>query len=80
MIFYDLYKKQRNTTRGLEKGSVAKFSRGGPTKGNPTMTTSAVTAKRKGDPQHYVEGMSLHMYFGLPRPLRTTFKLKKLIF
>ena len=28
------------------------FSRGGPKRGNPTMTTSTVTAKRKGDPQH----------------------------
>ena len=28
------------------------FSRGGPKRGNPTMTTSTVTARRKGDPQH----------------------------
>ena len=31
------------------------FSRGAPKRGNPTMTTSTVTARRKGDPQHYVE-------------------------
>ena len=29
---------------------------GGPKRGNSTMTTSTVTARRKRDPQHYVEG------------------------
>ena len=29
----------------------------GPKRGNPTMTTSTVAAKEKGDPQHYVGGM-----------------------
>ena len=29
---------------------------GGPKRVNPTMTTNTVTATRKGDPQHYVEG------------------------
>ena len=28
------------------------LSRGGPKRGNPTMTTSTITARRKGDPQH----------------------------
>ena len=32
------------------------FSRVGPKGGNPTMTTSTVTVRRKGDPQHSVEG------------------------
>ena len=27
-------------------------------RGNPTMTSSKVTARRKGDPQHYVEGQT----------------------
>ena len=31
------------------------FSQGGPKRGNPTMTTSTVTARTKGTPQHYVE-------------------------
>ena len=29
---------------------------GGPKRGNPIMPTSTVTARRKGDPQYYVEG------------------------
>ena len=32
------------------------FSQGGPKRGNTTRTTSSITARRKGDPQHYVEG------------------------
>ena len=57
-------------TRELKKGSLAKkyqtstekkrilqrpFIRGGPKTGNPTMTTSTVKARIKGDPQHYVQ-------------------------
>ena len=45
--------------RGLKKASSRKvlppLSRGGPKRGNPTMTTSTITARRKGDPQDYVE-------------------------
>ena len=46
----------------LKKRFVAKttaafsFPEGVQQKGNPTMTTSTVTARRKGDPQHSVEG------------------------
>ena len=29
------------------------FSQDGPKRANPTMATSTVTARRKGDPQHY---------------------------
>ena len=35
------------------------FSRWGPERGNPTMTTSTVTAKREVDPQHKVEGENI---------------------
>ena len=31
------------------------YSPAAPKRGNPTMTTTTVTARRKGDPQHYVE-------------------------
>ena len=52
--------KKRILPGGLKKGSARKlhrlFSRGGPKRRNPTMTTSTITAGRKGDPQHYVEG------------------------
>ena len=59
--------QKQSLSGGLKKGSLAKkyekntktiaavFLRG-PKRGNPTMTTSTVTARRKGDPQHYVEG------------------------
>ena len=69
MIFYDLYcRSQKESLPGsLKRGPQQKrtkqvqklqrpFSRGGPKRGNPIMTTSTVTARRKGDPQHYVEG------------------------
>ena len=32
---------------------------GGPKKENPAMTTSTLTARRKGDPRHYVEGTNI---------------------
>ena len=32
------------------------FSHGGPPKRKPTMTTNTIMARKKGDPQHYVEG------------------------
>ena len=55
-----LWKIKKHPARGIKKGSPRKktppFSRGGPKRGNPTMTTSTITARRKGDPQHYVEG------------------------
>ena len=35
---------------------------GGPRRGNPTMTTSTITARRKVDPQHYVEGKRMQTY------------------
>ena len=38
------------------------FYRGGPKRGKPTMTKSTITAKRKGDPQHYVEGKNINMF------------------
>ena len=53
-------KSKKYPAGGLRKESARKvyppFSRGGPKRGNPTMTTSTTTARRKGDPQHYVEG------------------------
>ena len=53
MILYDFYEK------GLKSGPCDKnflrFPEGVQQKGNPTMTTSTITAGRKGDPQHYVE-------------------------
>ena len=39
----------------MEKYSGS-FPEGGPKRGNPTMMTSTVMARRKGDPQQYVEG------------------------
>ena len=38
---------------------IAAVSPGGPKSGNPIMTTTTVTARRKGDPQHHVEGIDL---------------------
>ena len=53
-------KVKKNPARGLKKWSPRKrsppFTRGGSKNGNPTMTSSTATAKRKGDPQHDVEG------------------------
>ena len=78
-------RKYENSTKTI----AAVFPRG-PKRRNPTMTTSTVTARRKGDPQHYVEGKQqlceipritetiLHMSFGLPGHLRTTFELTKI--
>ena len=62
MNFYGgLWKIKKYPVRGLKKGSARKqyppFSRGGPKRGNPTMT-STITARRKGYPQHYVEGLN----------------------
>ena len=50
-----------NLFQVLSKGSLFKecnvrFPKGGPKRGNPTMTTNTVIANRKGDPQQYVEG------------------------
>ena len=46
----------------LYKGPVFQkqrpFSQGGRKRVNPTMTISMVTGRRKGDPQHYVEGIN----------------------
>ena len=39
------------------------FSRGGPKRGNPTMVTSTITARRKGDPQRYVTGIKFTYNF-----------------
>ena len=36
--------------------NIVTVNPGGPKRVNPTMKTSTGTAKRKGDPQHYVEG------------------------
>ena len=44
------------TTGGVLKKTTAAVSPRGPKRGNPSMTTSTVTARRKGDPQHKVEG------------------------
>jgi hypothetical protein len=45
---YEKMRKNENEMRKLQRP----FSPGGPKRGNPTMTTSTVTARRKGDPQH----------------------------
>ena len=42
----------RNVTKTTTRKLQRPFSRGGPKRGNPTMTSSTVTARRKGDPQH----------------------------
>ena len=52
---------EKNNNQVLSKGplkqiTLAVFAGGGPKIGNLTMTTSTVTARRKGDPQQYVEG------------------------
>ena len=61
MIFSDFYKNKIYFVRYclmsqevLTKTIVAVFRRV-PKRGNPTMTTSTIGARRKGDPQHYVE-------------------------
>ena len=58
LIFME--ESETSPARGLKKGSSRKlqqpFSRGGSKRGDPTMTTSTITASWKGDPQHYVEG------------------------
>ena len=41
----------RYCVKGLREKAAAVFP-GGQKRGNPTMTTSTVTAMRKGDPQH----------------------------
>ena len=50
------FKKQvfKCCLKGLKKQRP--FSQGGPKRGNLIMTTRTVTARRNGDPQHYVEG------------------------
>ena len=54
--------RETNQKHSFKKGFVAKttaafsFLEGVQQKGNPSMTTSTVRARRKGDPQHSVEG------------------------
>ena len=43
------------------KNTVTVFPEGGERE-NPTMTTSTVTARTKGDPQHYVEGINKYIH------------------
>ena len=65
MNFNDVYEKtQKSLLPGcLKEVSTKKhenysgrFPEGGAKRGKPTMTTSTVTARRKRDPQHHVEG------------------------
>ena len=60
-LFFERVKKF--PVRGPKIGSARKvqppFFRGGPERVNPTMTTSTVTARKKGDPEHYVEGKTI---------------------
>ena len=64
MIFYHFYEiSQKNTQPGgLKRDPREKHKRRFPERipkrGNPTMTTSTITTSRKGDPQHYVEGIN----------------------
>ena len=37
-----------------------RFPEGVQLKGDPTITTSTLPARRKGDPQHYVQGIILY--------------------
>ena len=63
------FKRRKIPARRLKKWSLAKkmkirklhepFSRGVQKRGNPTMTKSTIMARRKGDPQHYVEGNNI---------------------
>ena len=70
MIFMQKSTKTK-TARGLKKGVransiTAVFSRG-PKRGNPTVTTSTITARRNVDPQHYVEGIMMYVFiYGPP--------------
>ena len=43
-------------SKGVRTKTTAAVIPRGSERGNPTMTTSMITAMRKGDPQHYVEG------------------------
>ena len=52
--------------RKNEKNYSGRFPTGGPKRGNPTMTTSTVTARRREDPQHFVEAINLQWGFGIP--------------
>ena len=63
MFCYDFYKRkiQNNTLpvgskRGPRENYIRRFSEGGGKRGKLTITTSTITARRKGTPQHYVEG------------------------
>ena len=50
-----------------QKLTTADVSPRGPKRGNSTMTTSTIRARRKGDPQHYVEGKMysyIYLYMG----------------
>ena len=42
--------------RGPREKNKRRFPEGHPNRGNPTMTTSTVTAMRKRDTKHYAEG------------------------
>ena len=44
-----------NDGRGPREKIDRRFPEGGSKRGNPTMTTSTITVRTKGDPQHYVE-------------------------
>ena len=50
-VLWCLWKSKKKLPGGLKRGPWLK--------GNPTVTTSTVTTRRKGDPQHYVEGKSV---------------------
>ena len=45
--------------------TAAVFSRA-PKRGNPTMPTRTITGRRKGDPQHHVEGLEVKLSHAWP--------------
>ena len=49
--------------RGPRENNTRRFPDGGPKRGNPTATTSTITAKRNGNPQHHVEGKKVLSQF-----------------
>ena len=51
-----------NDGRGPHFTGSCRFPRGGPTRGNPVMTTYTVTTSRKGDPQHMLREKEARAY------------------
>ena len=50
---------------------------GGPKRGNPAMTTSTVTARRKGDPQHMLREIIVSIKRWAPKHVYFVLKISK---